>query len=95
MLPFKAVEAPVSEALPETEVVALARAGHAEAVRFIVQSHNRKLCSPVNTIWSRHSRRMALIKLSAYPFCLGARGSRMIANAARAKSVNKYAVIAE
>jgi len=43
MLPFKAVTAPDLAALPENELVALAGAGHAEAVRFIVQSHNRKL----------------------------------------------------
>ena len=43
MLPIKAVAAPDLAALPEGELVALARAGHAEAVRRIVQTHNRKL----------------------------------------------------
>jgi RNA polymerase sigma-70 factor (ECF subfamily) len=43
MLPIKAVAAPDLAALPEGELVALARAGHAEAVRLIVQTQNRKL----------------------------------------------------
>ena len=43
MLPFKAVAAADLAALPEGELVALARTGQAEAVRLIVQTHNSKL----------------------------------------------------
>ena len=33
----------------------------------------RRCCSPITTIWSRHSRRIEPIKRSAYPFCHGER----------------------
>lgn len=43
MQPLKAERAIKLANIPESELIALARAGNGEAIRFIIQSHNRRL----------------------------------------------------